>query len=210
MRNKLLSVVMLFFCAAMQAQDLKTYYVEMPDSLSPLLTKVNREDFCDFLASNMKAEVKNRLGRSSEMTQLTPDYLKVRLSSVSSYEMKLLPLNDSTQVICMVSTYLGPAADSHVRFYTTEWAELPTEEFIKMPDAADFLQKNKDEMSDDEKRLLQKADMTLVKAELSAEKASVSFTYATPDYLDKETADKLKGMLRKDSIVRHWRNGKFE
>lgn len=43
---------------SLQAQDLKSLYIALPDSLSPLLTKVNREDFGDFLASNMKAEVK--------------------------------------------------------------------------------------------------------------------------------------------------------
>ena len=37
----------------------------------PLLTKVNREDCVDFLASNMKAEVKNRFGKVSELKRLT-------------------------------------------------------------------------------------------------------------------------------------------
>lgn len=37
---------------------MKSLFVALPDSLSPLLTKVNRADFGDFLASNMKAEVK--------------------------------------------------------------------------------------------------------------------------------------------------------
>ena len=41
-----------------QAQDMKALFVSMPDSIAPLLTKVNREDCIDFLASNMKAEVK--------------------------------------------------------------------------------------------------------------------------------------------------------
>ena len=33
----------------------KTLFVNMPDSLSPLLTKVNREDCIDFLESKMKS-----------------------------------------------------------------------------------------------------------------------------------------------------------
>ena len=47
MRMKLLSILMLFLATSLQAQGLKAYYVEMPDTLSPLLTKVNREDFCE-------------------------------------------------------------------------------------------------------------------------------------------------------------------
>ena len=37
------SAVGLFVSTALQAQEAKTLFVNMPDSLSPLLTKVNRE-----------------------------------------------------------------------------------------------------------------------------------------------------------------------
>ena len=43
------SAVGLFVSTALQAQEAKTLFVNMPDSLSPLLTKVNREDCIDFL-----------------------------------------------------------------------------------------------------------------------------------------------------------------
>ena len=65
------------------AQDLKSLFIAIPDSLSPLLTKVNREDFGDFLDSNMKAEVRNRFGNTSEMKKLTSDYLLLQTSSAS-------------------------------------------------------------------------------------------------------------------------------
>ena len=38
------SAVGLFASTALWAQEAKTLFVNMPDSLSPLLTKVNRED----------------------------------------------------------------------------------------------------------------------------------------------------------------------
>lgn len=91
-------------------------FVALPDSLSPLLTEVNRADFGDFLESGMKAEVKNRFGNMSEMTKLTSDYLFLKTTSASTLELKLLPLNDSVKVICAVSTYSAPAADSQITF----------------------------------------------------------------------------------------------
>ena len=42
-------VVGLFSLASLQAQEAKTLFVNIPDSLTPLLTKVNREDCIDFL-----------------------------------------------------------------------------------------------------------------------------------------------------------------
>ena len=98
MKKILFVIGVLLCCTGMKAQDMKSLFVALPDSLSPLLTKVNRADFGDFLASGMKAEVKNRFGNTSEMLKLTDNYLKLKVSEVSTVEMKLLPLNDSVKV----------------------------------------------------------------------------------------------------------------
>ena len=92
MRLILLFSILLSLSA--NAQNINSVFVSMPDSLSPLLTKVNRQDFADFLSSGMKAVVKNRFGGQSEMLKLTDDYLKLKTTEASSEEMKLLPLND--------------------------------------------------------------------------------------------------------------------
>lgn len=121
MKKTLFVIGMLLCGLSLYAQDMKTLFIAMPDSVAPLLTKVNREDCVDFLASNMKAEVKNRFGKVSELKRLTDDYLFLQTTGSSSMEMKLLPLNDSVKVICVVNTVCGPACDSEVRFYNTDW-----------------------------------------------------------------------------------------
>ena len=52
------------------------------------------------------------------------------------------------------------------------------------------------------------ADMTLMQAELSKENGTLTFTLTTPEYMEKETAEKLKPFLRR-SIVYTWKDGKF-
>ena len=177
----------------LQAQDIKSLYIALPDSLSPLLTKVNRADFCDFLASNMKAEVKNRFGNVSEMLKLTDDYLSVRISESSREEMKLLPLNDSVKVVCVVRTYLGSVADSKVSFYDTGWNELPADRFVVLPQEDRFYKQPLAET-----------------AAVSDKDRSLTVTYTTPDYVDKETAEKLKPYLFEKPLVYEWNNGKFQ
>ena len=105
------------------AQDMKSVFVSMPDSIAPLLTKVNKEDCVDFLAYNMKAEVKNRFGGATELKVLTDDYLFLQTTANSSMEMKLLPVNDSTKVVCMIKTVCSSACDSEVHFYSSDWKE---------------------------------------------------------------------------------------
>ena len=68
------------------AQQIRESFVNMPDSLSTLLTKVNREDFIDFIDSHMKAEVNNRLEGKSEMTKITADFIEVKMTAESITE----------------------------------------------------------------------------------------------------------------------------
>jgi hypothetical protein len=191
------------------AQDMKSVFVAMPDSVTPLLTKVNREDCIDFLDSNMKAVVKNRFGNVAEMKVLTDDYVLMQTSEVGTLEMKLLPLADSTKVICMVKTVNVPVADSSVRFYTSDWSQqLDAKEFLQLPSMDAFFLPN-DSLKDEAILTRKKADMHLMKAQLSKEDTSLTFTYTTPDYLNEEDREKLSPHLRKESIVLRWSEGKF-
>ncbi|MGO5523345.1 DUF3256 family protein [Phocaeicola plebeius] len=211
MKRILILIFVLYVCgAAGRAQDLKTLFVALPDSLSPLLTEVNRADFGDFLESGMKAEVKNRFGNMSEMTKLTSDYLFLKTTSASTLELKLLPLNDSVKVICAVSTYSAPAADSQITFYDTNWHELPLPDFLQLPQEDEFyLTPASTAQADSLKNLRAYADMYLWKAELSSDKPVLKFTYTTPDYLDKETAKDLRPYLKSQPVCLEWKEGKF-
>lgn len=198
----------LAWMCSLQAQEAKTYFKNMPDSLCPLLTSVNRADCIDFLESKMKAEVTNRFGGKSEMTELTPDYIRMQMTSQSSWQMKLLATSDSTKLICTVSTACAPACDSDVHFYTTQWEELPAASFLTLPVMKDFLS-IPDTLQDYEIRDAgQLADMLLMKADLSGNDDALTFTFATTDYMNKEAAEKLKPYLRR-TVVYDWKESKF-
>lgn len=208
--KKIIGIMALLAGLQVQAQDLRSCFVDMPDSLSVLLTKVNREDFGDFLDSKMKAEVKNRFGRMSEMKTLTSDYLDLQLSAGSRVEMKLLPLNDSVKVICVVHTYSGPVEDSKVSFYDTKWQELPAARFLALPTEDAFYQPAVSPTDEETLRNLRaKADQFLCRAQLSETDSTLSFTYTTPRYLDEETARQLKPYLRATPIIYRWKDGRF-
>lgn len=196
-----------WFCS-MQAQEAKTYFKNIPDSICPLLTSVNRADFIDFLDSKMKAEVTNRFGGKSEMTQLTPDYISIQMSPQSTWQMKLLATSDTTQIICTVSTVCAPACDSDVHFYTPDWEKLSAAPFLALPVMKDFLSLPDSVQNYEVRDAGQQADMLLMKADLSAQNNSLTFTFTTPDYMDKETAEKLKPYLRR-TMVYDWKGSKF-
>lgn len=195
---------------ALQAQEAKTCFKNMPDSICPLLSAVNRADFIDFLESKMKAEVTNSFGGKSEMTELSPDYIRVQMTPQSTWQMKLLPVNDSTKVICTVSTVCAPACDSHINFYTTDWKELPAASYLPaLPAMDDFIIQAPDTVDIYEYQAARRqADMLLVKTDLSSKDTALTFTFTTPDYMEKEAAEKLKPFIRRP-IAYTWNQGRF-
>jgi len=180
----------------------------MPDSLSPLLTKVNREDCIDFLESKMRAQVENRFGKKSEMTDLSKDYIRMQMSPQTTWQMKLLALNDTTNIICTISTACAPACDSRIHFYTTDWQPLAASQFVTLPILNDFLNTPEPTAVYEFDEASRPADMLLMKADFNKENTELTVTLTTPDYMSKETAEKLKPFLRRP-IVYQWKNGAF-
>ena len=208
--KKLIYLFLVWGCTlSVAAQDMKKVFIAMPDSLTPLLTKVNKEDCIDFLASNMKAEIKNRFDKSSEMKVLTEDYLQMQMTENSTLEMKLLPVNDSVKIVCMVKTVCSSACDSEIRFYDISWTkEFPKSDYLQLPAPQTFYLPT-DTVSSEVELIKSKADMHVMKAVLSKDDSSLSFIYTTPEYLNQEDREKLSPYLRKEAVVYRWKDGKF-
>ena len=208
--QRILLIVLTFFCAIpMVAQDMKSVFIAMPDSIAPLLTQVNKEDCVDFLDSNMKAEVTTRFGGTAEMKVLTEDYVFLQTTPSSTLEMKLLPVNDSTKVVCMVKTVCASACDSEIHFYTSDWkGKMAVGDFLQKPEQEAFYLPN-DSVTEESVLIRKKADMHLMKASLSKDDASLTFIYTTPDYLNKEDKKQMLRYLNPNPVVFQWKDGKF-
>ena len=208
--QRILLIVLTFFCAMpMVAQNMKSVFIAMPDSIAPLLTQVNKEDCVDFLDSNMKAEVTTRFGGTAEMKVLTEDYVFLQTTPSSTLEMKLLPVNDSTKVVCMVKTVCASACDSEIHFYTSDWkGKMAVGDFLQKPEQEAFYLPN-DSVTEESVLIRKKADMHLMKASLSKEDASLTFIYTTPDYLNKEDKKQMLRYLNPNPVVFQWKDGKF-
>ncbi len=185
-------------------QTMRSVFSNMPDSIIPVLTKNNRLDCIDFLDSHMKAVVKNRFSQESEMNTLTKDYLSFKTSASSSFEMKLLPVNDSTQIFCLIKHFYGPACDSEISFYNFSWQKLPALHYISLPDMKDFLLSDSTRTGD-----LSAIDMKLYQIDLDSLSTDLCIKFSSLDYLAKETATKVSLFFRKTPICYRWMDGKF-
>lgn len=187
---------------ALQAQQAKVLFDSIPGSILPLLSSVNRADFIDFLESKMKAEVKNKFDGTSEMTDLTESYIRIKLTERTTWEMKVLPVNDSTKVICVVSTACGPVCDSHVEFYTARWEKLPVSDYLELPVMDDYFQLTDSARLDDYLLYRHKMNMLLATAALSGQADTLTFTLTTPQYAGELSTDEEKEIAGAEAFLR--------
>lgn len=208
--NRILTIICLSVAVlAAHAQTARQCFTNMPDSLSSLLTAVNRADFIDFLDSNMKAEVSNRLGGTSQMTVLTDDYISLNTTSQSTWQMKLLPVGGDKKIICAVRTVCGEACDSDISFWSTDWQKLDTQEYLpELPGYDDFIRAIPDTARYAVHDARRQADMLLMQASLSADDNTLTLTFTTPQYMEKQAADELKPYLKPDVVYR-WNGKRF-
>ena len=208
--RRILILCMVWFCVTtLVAQDMRSLFVSMPDSLAPLLTKVNREDCIDFLDSDMKAVVRNRFDKEAELKTLTEDYLLMQMTASSTLEMKLLPLDDSLKVVCVVRTVDTGVADSDIQFYDTSWKKLVGADFVNLPQE-DAFYLPADSLTEAYEGVRKMADMYLLKLSLSPEQAVLKAEYTTPLYLNEEEREKALPFIRKEPLLLEWGNGRFE
>lgn len=186
---------------------MRQWLVSMPDSVMPLLTKNNRMDFIDFYDAQMAAVVTNRMDGSSRMNRLTDDYVQIRYTGATDVEMKLLPVNDSTDVLCMVTTVRAAVDDSRIAFFDTEWKPLSVESYWAEPRIEDFCST---EQSDSAAQAWSKLDIFFRTYRLCAESTELQCVLTAMGYLSEEDREEVAPYVRKEPITYRWTGNGFE
>lgn len=216
---KRLNIIILLVCAPIlvRAQiSLRDAWLSMPDGMIPYLNKNLRLEHLDFVDMGVKSEVNHQLNGVSVMDTLTVDYTHVTLSNSSSLELRLLPVNDSTKIICMVKTFKAPAEESEIHFYDAKWNQLAGDyglKQIKNQDNTDvdillsnFIQKPDTMTSERLEKLSKLIEPVMVYASFDVAEPILTFKLsiplATPD--DRE---QVKSILRSRRFK--WDGGQF-
>jgi hypothetical protein len=183
------------------AQTFRDMYLDTPDSVMPLLTKLDRSDFIEYLKAGMRAKVTNRLDGVSVLKELTANYLYLQTTSSSSMQMKMLPFKGDS-IMCVVNTVKAEVEDSRIAFFGRSWNRLSDGDFFKAPSIKDFFA-DKDSASS----YMDKCDMYLVALRLNAADDSMIAEYTMPAYMGREDSLVVAPFLRK--LVYRWNGERF-
>ena len=111
----------------------------MPDILNPTLSKQNRLELLEYHKAHQSDSVANRFGNQAHLIIMDTlnQQIVVKNTPSSTFEMKILTLEDSTIVIGIIRTVCAPVCQSSIEFYDTAWNKVPLQ--FSMPKAIDWI-----------------------------------------------------------------------
>ena len=115
-------------------------FVEMPATVLDLLSKSSRLDMLDFFDVDSIYRAVNALEGFSYLEKVTPDYLKVVVTPVSTLQFKILKDKKGNELVMTIYTVGGDsdAKDSDIRFFNAELEELDRSKLLKLPLLKDY------------------------------------------------------------------------
>ncbi len=171
------------------AQDMKSLWNEMPDSMIPYLDKDARRNLVD--RGNSGTTVKNLLGDTTTLDTLTADFMQVRLNNAVSLQLKRLNATDGSTRIAMVRTYAAPEKESTMWVYDTAWQLVGEVDLQRI--TASLVQKGDSMETQVFEDLKRQMPFVMPVATLSPSETNLMISLSTP-LVDKEKRNSVKSI----------------
>lgn len=193
------------FCRV-DAADMRDLFREMPDSILPLLTRVNRLDMLDFLDEGMKSVVMNRLDGRSELVSADRNSLSMHYTENSDIDFHLYYYRDSIPLICMVRTVNSGLSDSRVYFFDSAWRMVETDALLTVPVIDDFIVRNMER--DSIARFKDVSQVRSIQAECHSVQNAIQFRYTGLGFLGQDSA-RFSHFISDAPLVYEWNGRRF-
>ncbi len=211
MRLPLLLVLMSICLTSSSQTSINDVLNTMPKELIQSLNDEQRADLLLDTSSNDTIKIKNMLNGTTSIDSLDVDYAKISTSKVSDIQIRLLPCDDSSKIICLVKTIKEPVRESIVSFYSDDWTSLETN--FDLPDIDDpdsifasFVQRP-DTMSEESFNDLCKYIEPVVFCADFSNKDILVYDLSVPPTSNDKT-DELKAVIRKNRFK--WNGSNFK
>ena len=202
--KKIVTVLFIFIVTSAFPQKIDDVFKTMPNSILPGLSDGNRTML---LVDTGKTVIPYSLGEIEKLAY-APDFLKIKTSGIGSTQLKLLPLINDTQIICVIRTVCGKACDSNIRFYSTDWKELEAKTLLSHISAASFFDSSKKD-SENYKFALSLPDIYPVSAEFENGSNALTLKLDLEGYLSDEQLAEVKPFIKSETITLNWNNISF-
>jgi len=197
--KKIFIAFFIFISTLAFSQKIDDVFKTMPNNIVPGLSDGNRTML---LVDTGKTIIPYPLGEIEKLAY-SPDFLKIKTSEIGTTQIKLLPLINDTQIICVVKTVCGNACDSHIKFYSTDWKELDANLLLPDISAESFLDSSKKD-TDNYKFAVSLPDIYPISAEFENGSNTLKLKLDLTKYLSNEQLAEIKPFIKSETITLTW------
>jgi len=202
--KKIFIAFFIFISTLAFSQKIDDVFKTMPNNIVPGLSDGNRTML---LVDTGKTIIPYPLGEIEKLAY-SPDFLKIKTSEIGTTQIKLLPLINDTQIMCVVKTVCGNACDSHIKFYSTDWKELDANLLLPDISAESFLDSSKKD-TDNYKFAVSLPDIYPISAEFENGSNTLKLKLDLTKYLSNEQLAEIKPFIKSETITLTWNNTSF-
>ncbi len=183
----------------LQAQNVISYFTDMPGYLLPSLESSHKLELIENYQKTGKDTLENLFGGKVRMLELdtVSQHISISTTSVSRFEMKILERSDKTKFIAIINTVCGPVCSSYIHFFDTEWQKIR----MDFPELTNqHWMKNEEEMVDGVKieNLFQS---TFIEFHFNSMMNGVVARNNSIEMFDTEKKEKLMPYFRKENML---------
>ncbi len=124
MKRTLLSLILTALAAPMlQAEKIDSIFICVPTHVLQLLDKNAKMDIIDLYNFKANATVENRFEGRTTLKEKTPTHIKLQLTDVSTWELRMHVKRRDTIYEC-IHTLTKPIERADTAFYSTDWKKI--------------------------------------------------------------------------------------
>ena len=210
MKKILFAITFLAISISISAQDIKNIILSMPESIVYGLEASEKNLLAAGLSDTARLSVdRGRLGKITRLA-VSQDFVSFKTSDAGTVEIKLLPLINDSQIICVIRTVCAGACDSQLQFYTTKWIPINQGDLFPKKDKDWFIRTDVDKNSQEFKNAYAALDMNPIRIELSPTDTSLRVYYDIKKYLNEEDYKKTEPFLLENPKILYWDKSSYK
>lgn len=209
-RITILTILLVTFLLNSYGQTLSEVVKSMPDNIIWGLTAEQKEEILAQNTDSIVTVTGNSLYNKYTRNNISNTFISIQTSDAGNVQIKLLPLINNTNIICVVKTVCKDFCDSNISFYTQDWTEINDKSLFPIPELSWFIKSDIDKYSDEYKNTIAVVDILPIKLNLFPNSNSIQIELNIEKYLDEKSYKALTSFLQNSPKVLEWDRTKFE
>lgn len=199
-----ITTLLLSLSSSMAQTSIKDILKTIPQEILPYVNDDQRKEINEFVSQKDTIEIKNALNGTTRIHTSGDNFAQFDLNETTKLQIKLLPVNDSTKIICIAKTVMRPISDSSISFFSTDWAPIHSNFNLPIDNSTEtllsmFTQRPDTMTTARYNELIKCIEPVIISANISNNDYTITFSLDVP-FVQKSEIDTYKAITRQKTF----------